>query len=133
MHLGFTDEGYLGLTDLQAAAVGWLAQQALFAALAKRFGARIRALDSELLVAHPTQTLARTAKLFGLTIDAQAIAQGPVFARDAKTGEAFAPGRRGADQRSGERLHADEIDKVAIWADAVARNASVALHAAAHL
>lgn len=133
VHLGFTDEDYLGLTDLQAAAVGWLAQRALFAKLGARFGARVRALDSEALVAHPADTLARAARLFGLALDAEAVARGPVFARDAKTGEAFAPGRRGDDQRAATELHADEIDKVAIWADAVARNAGVALPAAAHL
>jgi len=135
VHLGFTDEDYLGLTDLQAAAVGWLAQHALFAKLGTRFGGRVRALDSEVLVARPADTLARATKLFGLALDTKAaerIASGLVFARDAKTGEAFAPGQRRADQRAAEELHADEIDKVAIWADAVARNAGVAL-AAAHL
>ena len=51
--LGFEDADYLGMTDLQAAAVGWLAQHALFAALIARFPDRVRSLDSETLLARP--------------------------------------------------------------------------------
>jgi len=136
VHLGFTDEQYLGLTDLQAAAVGWLAQRALFAALGQTFGARVRALDSEVLIARPAGTIAQAAKLFELALDANTITgivEGPVFANDAKTGAAFASGRRGADQHTATALHGDEIDKVAQWADAVADNAAVALPALMHL
>ena len=52
--LGFETVDYLGQTDLQVAAVGWLAQQALFGQLAEAFPGRVRTLDSETLLARPT-------------------------------------------------------------------------------
>lgn len=122
--LGFGPEDYLGLTDLQVAAVGWLAQQALFARLIERHGARVRSLDSEVLTARPHETLAAVAGLFGLALDADAVVAG-VFGRDAKLGTAFAPGQRAAQVVADAGLHADELEKVAAWAEAVARNAGV--------
>src|SRR3546814_9032762 len=47
--LGFETRDYFRLSDLQVAAVGWLAQQRLFVALANRFPDRVRTLDSERL------------------------------------------------------------------------------------
>ncbi len=135
--LGFSDAEYLRHTDLQAAAVGWLAQHALFQRLAARFGPkRVRVLESEVLVAEPRATVARVAALFGIALDAaalDAVVAGPAFARDAKTGDAFAPGRRDAEQRLANEVHGEEIDKVSIWADAVAQSAGVAIPTDAHL
>lgn len=135
--LGFSDADYLRHTDLQAAAIGWLAQHALFQRLATRFGlVRLRVLESEVLVAEPRATLARVAALFGIAPGAaalNAVVAGAAFARDAKTGEAFAAGRRSAEQRLAADVHGEEIDKVSVWADAVARNAGVAIPADAYL
>lgn len=127
--LGFEPRDYLLHTDLQCAAVGWLAQQRLFAEIARRQPARVRTLDSEILVQQPERALAATAALFGLTLDGDSLraAIEAHFTRNAKDGSRFEPGQRNADRQAGEALHADEIDKVTIWAEAVAAQAGVPL------
>ncbi len=128
--LGFGEWDYLGLTDLQATAVGWLAQQAGFARLATQFPDRVRTLDSETLLARPRDAVAAVAELYGLPLDAMAIdaiVSGPTFAQDSKTGAAFHLADRDAGYATAATAHADEITKVMVWAEAVARNAGVAL------
>ncbi len=45
---GYQGEDYLGQTDLQVAALGWLAQHILFARMVEQFGpGRVATLDSE--------------------------------------------------------------------------------------
>lgn len=126
--LGFENRDYLLHTDLQAAAVGWLAQHRLFAEMAGKWPGRVRTIDSETLVAHPAATIAALATHFGLILDETRV-QGivdEVFARDSKSGESFASGQRAADQSAAEMLHADEIEKVIAWAEAVAKAAGIA-------
>lgn len=129
IELGFEQADYLRLTDLQAAAVGWLAQQALFGRMIDRFGCeRVRILDSETLLGNADACIEQLALLFGLSIDAErrkAILRGPAFATDSKTGAAFSRDERDAAYDEAARLHADEIDKVLIWAAAVERNAKI--------
>jgi hypothetical protein len=133
--LGFTPHDYLLQTDLQAAAVGWLAQHKLFATMAARWPDRVRTLDSEVLVARPVEALLAIARLFDLTLDARAAAQivDVAFTRNAKDGSAFAEGQRASERAAGEAVHADEIEKVATWAEVVARAADVAMEPAAPL
>lgn len=129
--LGIAPSDYLGLTDIQVAAVGWLAQQLQFQTLCDQMGARVATLDSETLVARPAESLAALARLFGLTMEdaaVAAIANGPVFARDAKNGAAFTPGRRAEAARRGLEVHADEVAKIAHWATVLADNAGIAMH-----
>jgi hypothetical protein len=123
--LGFEPRDYLLHTDLQAAAVGWLAQKALFGRMATKWPERVRTLDSEMLVARPAEALTACAALFGLDLDEARIGDivATKFARNAKDGSAFAPGKRATDRAAGEALHADEIAKVVVWAEAVARGA----------
>lgn len=125
--LGFEPRDYLLHTDLQAGAVGWLAQHRLFAHLARRWPDRVRTLDSEVLVARPAPTLAACAALFGLSLGDDAIPPilADVFARDAKANTSFVQGRREAERLAGEAVHGEEIEKVAVWAEAVARNAGI--------
>lgn len=127
--LGFEPRDHLLHTDLQVAAVGWLAQHRLFGNMARKWPARIRTLDSETLVARPVESMMALAGLFGIALTEAQIASivTEVFARDSKSGKAFAPGRRAADQTAAEALHADEIEKVAAWAEAVAVSASIDL------
>ncbi|WCL54141.1 hypothetical protein [Gimibacter soli] len=130
IQLGFQGEDYLGLTDLQAAAVGWLAQQALFVGMSRQFGARVRTLDSETLVASPDKAMTALAALFQVPLGAEAvkeIVEGPVFNRHSKSDTAFGADERASERESGEALHADEIEKVTVWAAAVAKNAGVPL------
>jgi hypothetical protein len=129
--LGFAPRDYLRLTDLQAAAVGWLAQQALFARLVERFGAdRVRTLDSETLTADPAGIMRRLSGLFRLPLDEarlESIVTGPAFTRHSKLEAAFGVAERAQEHRDAADTHADEIDKVLVWAQAVATNAGVAI------
>lgn len=128
--LGFEAEDYLRHTDLQAAAVGWLAQHALFARLADRFGPRIRTLSSELVTARPGDVTAALAGLFGVALDSagiDSVVAGPAFTRHSKSEAVFGGAERHAEQRQAAEIHGDEIEKVAIWAEAVAAAAGVPL------
>lgn len=124
---GFQAKDHLLHTDLQTAAVGWLAQHKLFADMAAKWPNRIRTLDSETFVARPRESIEALGRLFGLSIQPgqiDLIVEG-VFGRNAKDDAPFASGQRAADRTAGEELHRDEIEKVAIWAEAVARSAGL--------
>ena len=125
---GYSGEDYLGQTDLQIAAMGWLAQHALFAHMVAEFGDRVRTADSEVLMADPARAMAQLAALFELSLDDAAIAAivaGPAFHTHSKSGDSFGQSQRVAEQRIGASAHADEIEKAAIWAEAVAASAKV--------
>lgn len=123
--LGFSPHDHFRQTDLQVAAVGWLAQHALFRALAERFGPeRIATLDSERLAADPARTVAAVVRHLGL-LPVGGDGGARAFAVDSKTGAPFAPDRRARDRESARAAHADEIDKVAGWAAAVADRAGL--------
>lgn len=128
--LGFEPTDYLTLTDLQVAAVGWLAQHALFARLAAQFRDRVRTLDSETLLARPAETIAALAALYGVQLtpsEVDAIVAGPAFTTHSKDSRAFDPAARNAEYGASAAAHGDEIGKVLVWADAVAKNAGVAM------
>lgn len=126
--LGFETEDYFLQTDLQVAAVGWLAQHQHFARLAQRYPGRVRSLESETLLDRPQEALAAIDALFGLSGDADTRAQiaEKVFTRHAKFGGSFNREDRVAGQRSAADVHGEEIDKVIAWAEAVAANVGVA-------
>jgi hypothetical protein len=128
--LGIAPDQYLALTDIQVAAAGWLAQHRQFDALARQLGGRVATLNSQTLIDHPHATLAAAADLFGLSLDRErigAIVDGPVFARDAKTGATFKEGQRQSDARQGLSVHAEEVEKVSQWARLLAQNAGIPL------
>lgn len=127
--LGFEPRDYLLHTDLQAAAVGWLAQHRLFSDMAEKWPDRVRTIDSETLVARPAETMAALAGLFDVALDDARIATvvTDIFARDSKSGRSFESGQRASDQSAAEALHADEIDKVNTWALAVAEAAGLSM------
>jgi hypothetical protein len=135
--LGFSGRDLLGQSDLQVAAVGWLAQHALFHDLVRRFGpARIRMLDSETLMRDPAAAMRPLTGLFGLAIDDRQLGEivaGPAFTRHSKFGTAFAAADRAEEHRAATEIHADEIDKVAHWAEVVAANAGIPIAPAAPL
>lgn len=130
--LGFTDEAYLGLTDLQAAAVAWLAQHALFTRMASRLGAsRIATLESELLLARPNEAVTAVSTHFGLGLDTQTvatIAAGSAFTRHSKFDGAFDANARVAEQNNAASVHSDEIEKVSAWATVIAQNNAIPTH-----
>lgn len=137
VRFGFGTRDYIAQTDLQVAAIGWLAQLHLYQDLVARYGpARIRTLDSATLLADPRGSIDAMARLFGRPLDASSldgIVSGPAFSRHSKSGEAFGIAERTAEHREAAAVHADEIEKVAQWAALVAREAGVSLDAPAPL
>lgn len=123
---GFGPEEYLTQSDLQVAAMGWLAQHQLFARLAERFGDRVRTLDADQITRQPEAVMAALGTLFGLSLDAPAVVAGPAFTRHSKHGQAFDAEAR-TRERATEAAHADEIEKVAIWAETVAQSQGISL------
>jgi hypothetical protein len=125
LDLGFGPRDYFRQSDLQVAAVGWVAQHAIFHALAARFGnTRIRTLDSERLVGDPETVTAAVARHFGLP----RISGGhPAFGTDSKTGHAFPIGQRDREQTAARAAHEEEISKVVDWTHAVAAQAGIPL------
>ena len=128
---GFSPEEIMRQTDLQIAAVGWLGQHRQFAALAERLGPdRVRTLDSETLIACPADAVSALAAFYGLGIDsaaAAAIAAGPAFTSHSKGGGAYSRDERIAEQTQAVSAHAEEVEKVTTWAEAVAASAGQSL------
>jgi hypothetical protein len=131
INLGFSEEDYLGLTDLQAAAVGWLAQHMLFTRMIAHFGeARVATLDSEKLLSDASAAMTRLSTHFGLGLNPEAIAKivaGPAFTRHSKFDDAFDSKARAAEQQGAANLHSEEIEKVSAWAAVIAQNNGIAM------
>ena len=129
--LGFSPEDYFRQTDLQIAAVGWLAQHALFARMAVKFGPmRLRTLNADLMIADPVVALAAAAAHYRLHFAPEvleSIASGPVFHRHSKTGFRFAAATRTVEYAAANQAYGAEIDQVLIWAKAVAGAAGINL------
>lgn len=124
--LGFDDEALFGQTDLQVAATGWLAQQALFADLLPRLGGRALSLDSETLLDSPAEAMSALARHFALAPPSEeAVTQ--AFGRNSKSGESFGRTDRDAEYAAASEAHRDEIDKVARWAAVVAERTGIPL------
>lgn len=135
--LGLDEHQYLDLTDLQIAAASWLAQHRLFSLLVEKFGPkRVRVLDSTILTARPEAVMAGLSGLFGLGLDEAGIEKavaGPAFTTHSKSMAGFGAADRLAEQRDAASIHADEIGKVSIWAQAVADSAGVSMRIEAPL
>jgi len=123
---GFGAEAYLTQSDLQVAAMGWLAQHRLFSRLAERLGDRVRTLNSDLVTAQPAEVMTALGSHFGINLDVPAVVAGPAFTRHSKHGTSFDAEAR-EQERSSEAAHADEIGKVTIWAEKVAESQGIAL------
>jgi hypothetical protein len=127
--LGFEVEDYFLQTDLQVAAVGWLAQQALFARVAQTWPDRVRTIDSETLTTQAPSAISALDKFFGVSSDKRerdAIVR-TVFVTNAKSGQRFNAEDRRVAQLASMQAHGDEIEKTATWARAVAKHNSFGL------
>ncbi len=124
---GFTTEELYRHTDLQVAALGWLAQQALFGEALAKHPQRVVALDSETLTAKPEAAMKRLGALFEIDLDAGSVAAGPAFTRHSKDGGAFSAEARASERAAGLALHAREIELVMLWARQVADHAGIAI------
>ena len=122
--LGFDDEALFGQTDLQIAAIGWLAQQALFAELLPKLGGRAVSLDSEALLDRPGEAMTALARHFGLEPAAQEMVAS-VFGRNSKSGGSFGRAERVVEYAAAGAAHRDEIDKVLRWTEVVAEQVGV--------
>ena len=125
--MGFTDEQFFGQSDLQIAAIVWLAQQRLFRDLISRFPERTRSLDSDSFLSEPRATLIAAGEFLDLPLsEAQLVAAkaGPL-ARNSKDRETYGREARQEEYRAARQLHGDEIGKVSAWARAVAEAAGI--------
>lgn len=128
MDLGMDGREQFAMTDLQATALAWFFNQRFLAALVANFGERVRVLDGDAFGREPAATLAAVYAFAGkpvLQADIDGIVRGPVFTRDAKTGEDFAAksARDAAATRSA--VTDDEIDKVSEWIGLIAQEARI--------
>lgn len=130
MEFGLGPEELLQLSDLQVAALGWLAQERIFAGLQQRLPGRVRMLDSDVLMADPATALQAVAEAMHLRLAAariDAIVAGPAFTRHSKSGGRFDAAARAAERDSGLLLHAEEISMVLGWAQQLAQTAGIPL------
>ena len=129
--LGLLPNDVFRQTDLQVAAVGWLAQHAHFTRLATKLGPdRLRTLDADALNDDPQSALTAAARHFGLALDSRAVSEivaGPAFTRHSKSGTDYSAEARRDDYAAARAAYGDEIDKVLSWAGAVAASAGIAL------
>jgi len=121
---GFTEEELYRQTDLQVAALGWVAQQALFADAARRHSG-LRSLDSEKLVSEPAECLRALGGLFEIALNVEAVAAGQGFRTHSKDRRDYSPEDRKRERELGQSLHAREIEMVLEWATKVAEHADV--------
>ncbi len=128
--LGFEPGHYFKLSDLQVAAVGWLAQHDRFAQLSAKLGGRIASLDADLMTTRPAKALAAVGAHYGLALDeatAEGIAAGPLFGKHSKSGAEFDADQRAQEYAAVRSAHGEEIGMVLAWAEKVAEAADVAL------
>lgn len=124
--LGFQPSDFFRQSDLQVAAVGWLAQHQLFHRMAEQFGpARIATLNSEQLTANPAAAVKATATHFGLDAPIELIQNHAAFGTHSKFGGSFRTEDRQAEHNIARQAYGDEIEKVLVWADAVAKAAAI--------
>jgi hypothetical protein len=96
--------------------------------MARKFGPeRIATLDSERLTANPGKALCAAASHFGLGAHAAANDAHPAFGTHSKLGGSFRTENRRAEYALAQTAYGDEIEKVLIWADAVAQSANIPL------
>lgn len=131
--LGFAAADYFRMSDLQIAAVGWLAQHAHFARLGSKLGpAGLRSLDADTMLADPAAAIAAAAGHWGIALtdaEVRAIVDGPLFGQHSKSGAAYSAEARRDRYAAVRAAHADEIDTVLVWAECLADAAGLAMAA----
>ena len=126
VELGFEPADYFRQSDLQIAAVGWLAQHRLFRQLADKYGPhRIATLDSERLTANSKAALVAASSHFGFDVTAGMVDGHSAFKTHSKFGGDFGTGDRLAEHDAARAAYGDEIEKVLVWAHAVAQASAI--------
>ncbi len=124
---GFDARAYFRQSDLQIAAVGWLAQQQAFAALAAWTPERIATLDSETLTRAPGDAVAAAMAHYQIPMADDIISGNPALSRNSKSGAPFVAGERQRDLAAAEAAYGAEIDQVVAWASVLAEQAEIPL------
>lgn len=123
--LGFGPEELFLQSDLQIAAVGWLAQQQAFARLLEAQPERLRSLVSNRLIDEPARVIGASLSHYGFG------AAGADFAaairRDSKTGGSFDAAEFERQREATRAAHGDELQKVTQWAEHVAASFAIPL------
>jgi hypothetical protein len=131
LHLGFSDAALFDQTDVQIAALVWLMQIHHFDAMARRFGPRVMLVDTASFLADPAATLNGAQALFGLGLaqsEVDSIASGPVFATHSKFADReYNFEVREKDHRDASEAHAEELEMVVEWIQAVAKTVGAPL------
>ena len=130
MDLGLDGREQFLMTDLQATGLAWFLNQRFLAAMVQNFGERVRVLDGDAFGCDPAATLARAYGFAGHAVSPEqiaAIATGPVFARDAKTGEDYAAKSARDAEATRSSVTEDEIAKVGEWVGMIARQAGLSV------
>ena len=129
--LGFSQSQFFRQTDLQIAAMGWLAQHMLFAKVTAQFGPdRVRSLDVETLLANKERAMLALAVHFNLHLneaDVARMVEGPAFTRHSKNLDRFDVTDRFREQAAARHEDREEIEKVATWTAAVAEHIGLSL------
>ena len=127
--LGFEPADFFRQSDLQIAAVGWLAQQHLFRQLADKYGpTRIATLDSEQLTRDPQSALMAAARHFGIAVTEAEIKGHPAFSTHSKFGGSFTTEDRLAEHAAARAAYGEEIDTILKWAQQVAETSGIDLN-----
>ncbi len=127
MDLGLDAREQFSMTDLQAGGLAWFLNQRYFDALAKKYGERVRVLDGDAFGAEPAKVLDAVGAFTGIALDGEAIAKGPVFTKDAKTGEDYAEKSARDAAATESAVVEEEVAKVAEWIGMIAQQAGVAV------
>ena len=131
--LGIAPADLFRQSDLQVAAVGWLAQHRHFAALAAKLGpGRLRTLDADRMTADPATAIAAAVVHYRLGLDEREVGEivsGPAFTRHSKSGATYSPEARREDYAAARAAYGEEVGQVMVWAEKVAEVAGVALAA----
>ena len=74
-------------------------------------------------MADPARSMTALSGFFGVPLDIATTIAGPAFTTHSKFGSDFDAAARDAEVRAAADIHADEIEMVAVWAEAVAQSA----------
>lgn len=110
----------LRLSDLEIAALTWRMQMSTLRTAMGRLGSRAASLDGDVFLERPREALSALDAFLGLGLGPariEAVVEGPLLSRDAKTGAAAAGRhRRRADAEAVEAQFGDDLDRVVDWA-----------------
>lgn len=133
---GFSQQDRWLQTDLQVAALSWLQQHAQFARLVRTHGSqRVRTIDSNVMLADFPAAMRGLADLFALNAARLEIAaHSPARFEDSKRHDRpFDAQAREQEQAVAQAAYGEEIDKVVVWAEAVARHCGIPIELGAPL